>query len=212
MNCISRIYPVLFQLEQLKDETLFKAFKSVFKATNDIMVYKALVIFDVELKDIEENYLADFFFNHPSEKEAITRVISLFRNHLFFQNQVKSHLEDIKTARLLLSISSKLVPHENIKPKLQEASAMIDDFLTLIDTLDISEVDKFLYLKVTNQLQESLSFYAITGTKGIISPLKAFECLTRDTKEAKSIVTLVSEIITISGGLIAITHSAVSLF
>lgn len=184
MNSAMRVYDIITELQNFRDQSMIKAYKTIFKLDNDISVYKALILLDDEINDI--NY-AISHFDIP-EAQFVKDSLHQLTASSNFHNSVNAHIKDLLRARDFISMLKKPLPKEkDIKEELIAIQIDLDNFLEKIINLDISETDKLLYHKITYQLKESISFYAISGEKGLNIPLRAFGCITKKNEEAQTI-------------------------
>ena len=106
-------------------------------------------------------------------------------------DEYKEHINNLRNnseeAKNFLYSTSKHYSEQNAKDDLDKIQIDLDDFLKNINTLDIPQDEKMLYTEITLQLKKSIYFYSISGIKGINIPLRAFGCITKDTKEGSSI-------------------------
>lgn len=196
MNFITRICDIIQELitDSNANRNFMNAYKRIFQVETDADVYRALVLLDEQTQKTLQAF-SQLTGEGSNESIFLKKTLNILIASDKLQNNVQTHIQSLLKAKDLLFSISKLYSEQNVKDDLDKMQADLDDFLKKINTLDIPQDEKMLYTEITLQLKKSIYFYSISGIRGINIPLRAFGCITKDTKEGSSIYKKLSSII-----------------
>lgn len=196
MNFITRVCDIIQELipDANANRSFMHAYKRIFQVETDTDVYRALVLLDDQIQKTLQAF-SQLTGEGSNEAKFLKQTLNILVSSSNLLINVQTHIQALLKAKDLLFSISKLYSEQNVKDDLDKIQTDLDAFLKSINTLDISQEEKMLYTEITLQLKKSIYFYSISGIKSLNIHLRAFGCITKDTKEGSSIYKKLSSIV-----------------
>lgn len=214
MNPASRVYSFIDSVKKMPKDSNTRLLDLYSKLFNVKSVHDLCVIF---IKLSSDAYKVRDILTESGRYEKYTKLCETIESITMPTNldagyqHVSEKFDYAEPLMMVLSDSFDVPKYaeEDISDQIDGIQQKIDEFMRSVGELDIDKDTKILFATATYRLKMAVDFYKFGGKDAIAEAMAIFKCITKDTPEAKPLIDIVEQALSMAASTATLIGFAV---